>query len=416
MRARIRTRTYVTALGISAALLLAGCSGDGAKNSADGKSELFMQPVAAQGPDPFTDSTATADASSPPVTRTPQPSPTGTPSATQQGAREISGATPGLYGGTHALGSCDVEKQVRFLTADQAKAGAFAEASGISRADVPAFLRGLTPVVLRADTRVTNHGYRDGRATTFQSVLQSGTAVMVDGRGQPRVRCACGNPVRPPVALKGSPSRQGQTWSGYEPTRVVVVTPAPTVIQNITIVNVVNNTWIERKIGDDGHKDHVVPPPSPTRTPTLTPSTSPSDSPSDSPTPSTTSPSASTSESESATDTGTPSETTSSTACPTATATDSSGNPSPSPWPSGCPTPTPESSEPTGSGTDVSPDDSSDVPTGDSPDVDEPSDTAGDTADTGTTDEDTGPRAVPDTPDQSDGGGLIPDASDGVSP
>ncbi|WP_353946241.1 DUF6777 domain-containing protein [Streptomyces sp. HUAS MG91] len=409
MRARIRTRTYVTALGISAALLLAGCSGDGAKNAADGKGELFLQPVAAQGPDPFTDSTATSDASNPPVTRTPQPAPTGTPSATQQGAREISGATPGLYGGTHALGSCDVEKQVRFLTSDQAKAGAFAEAAGVSTADIPGFLRGLTPVVLRADTRVTNHGYRDGRATTFQSVLQSGTAVLVDGRGTPRVRCACGNPLKQPVALSGSPSRQGKAWNGYEPTKVVVVTPAPTVIQNITIVNVVNNTWIERKTGDDGHKDRVVPAPTPTPTPppSGTPTTPPT------PTPSTTSPSASDSTSESATDTGTPSETTSSTACPTATATDS---PSPSPWPSGCPTPTPESSQPSSSGTDVSPEDSSDVPTSDTPSFDEPSDTGGDTAGTGTTDEGTGPGTVPDTPDRSDGGGLVPDASDGTSP
>ncbi|MFD8565281.1 DUF6777 domain-containing protein [Streptomyces sp. NPDC059639] len=412
MRARNRTRTYVTALGISAALLLAGCSGDGEKNAADGKGELFLQPVAAQGPDPFTDSTATSDASSPPVTRTPQPSPTGTPSATQQGAREISGATPGLYGGTHALGSCDVEAQVRFLVSDQAKAGAFADASGISRSDIAGFLRGLTPVVLRADTRVTNHGYRDGRATTFQSVLQSGTAVMVDGHGAPRVRCACGNPLRQPVALKGSPSRQGQAWNGYEPTKVVVVTPAPTVIENITIVNVVNNTWIERKVGDDGHKDRVVPAPPRTPTPTPTPSTtSPSAT-----SPSATSPSASDSQSESATDTGTPSESTSSTACPTATATDSSGSPSPSPWPSGCPTPTPSTSEPTSSGTDVSPDDSSDVPTGDSPSLDEPSDTTGDTSGSGTTDEDTGPGTVPDTPDQPDSGGLVPDASDGTSP
>ncbi|MCQ4212098.1 DUF6777 domain-containing protein, partial [Streptomyces longispororuber] len=241
MHARTRTRTYVTALGISAALLLAGCSGDGGGSAADGKGELFLQPVAAQGPDPFTDSTATSDASPAPVTRTPQPSPTGTPTA--QGVREISGATPGLYGGTHAVGSCDVEQQIRFLTADRAKAGAFAEASGTSRADIPAYLRGLTSVVLRGDTRVTNHGYRDGHATTFQSVLQAGTAVLVDERGMPRVRCACGNPLKPPVALRGTPNHQGQAWSGYRPTQVVVVTPAPKIIQNITIINIVNNTW-----------------------------------------------------------------------------------------------------------------------------------------------------------------------------
>ncbi|MBO1332060.1 DUF6777 domain-containing protein [Streptomyces sp. VRA16 Mangrove soil] len=404
MRARNRTRTFVTALGASAALLLAGCSGDGDKSAADGKGELFMQPVAAQGPDPFTDSTATSDASPPPVTRTPQPSPTGSPSATQQGVREISGATPGLYGGTHALGSCDVEQQIRFLTADRAKAGAFAGASGISSADIPSFLRGLTPVVLRADTRVTNHGYRDGSATTFQSVLQAGTAVLVDGHGVPRVRCACGNPLKSPVALQGTPNRQGQAWSGYEPTRVVVVTPAPKIIQSITIINIVNNTWIERKIGDDGDHDRVVPPPTPTPTPSPTTPT---------PSPSTTSPSSG--------DATSPS--TSSSACPTvtATATDGTGSPSPSPspWPSGCPSPTPASTQPSTPDTTTSTDvPGSDAATSDTPGTDQPSDTPSDTGDTfgsgdtGATDQDTGPDAVPDTPDQPDSGGLIPDATD----
>ncbi|MFI7343778.1 DUF6777 domain-containing protein [Streptomyces sp. NPDC050085] len=412
MRTRTRARTYVTALGISAALLLAGCSGGGDKNSADGKGELFLQPVAAQGPDPFTDSTAASDASAPPVTRTPQPSPTGSASATVQGERTISGATPGLYGGTHAIGSCDVEQQIRFLTSDQAKAGAFAEASGIERADIPGFLRGLTPVVLRADTRVTNHGYRDGSATTFQSVLQSGTAVLVDGYGMPRVRCACGNPLKPPVAFSGTPSHQGQQWSGYRPAQVVVVTPAPQIIQNITIINVVNNTWIERKIGDEGDHDRVVPPPTPTPV-TPTPTPTPDDS--------TTSPAPTDSDSDSAT----PDEDASSTDCPTPTpsGTSTTGTPTdtPSPWPSGCPTPTPVPATPT---TPDSPDADSaapdsvvpDTPTEDAPDQDVPSeetlpeDVPSD--DTGATGEDTGPDLVPENPDQSDSAGLVPDATD----
>lgn len=279
----------MTALAISAALGLAGCSGGGDKDTADGGRELFLQPVAAQGPDPFTASTAKTAATPPPVTRSPQPSPTG--SATPQGTRSIEGGTPGLYGGTHSVGSCDVDRQVRFLTADQAKARAFAQASGIDRADVPGFLRGLTPVVLRADTRVTNHGFRGGSATSFQSVLQTGTAVLVDDRGLPRVRCACGNPLKPPVAFQGAPRHNGQQWSGYQPTRVVVVTPAPRPIINITIVNIVDNTWIERKIGDeDADQDRATKPPVPPTPPAPTtpakPPTSPSAKDPDSPDPS----------------------------------------------------------------------------------------------------------------------------------
>ncbi|MFF1380952.1 DUF6777 domain-containing protein [Streptomyces sp. NPDC058308] len=279
---RAPTRTHAIVLAISAALAVAGCSGDGEKKTADGGGGLFLQSVAAHGPDPFTDSTAQDAGSPPPVTRSPQPSPTG--SATPQGTRSVSGETPGLYGGTHSVGSCDVDRQVRFLTADRTKADAFARASGIGRAAVPDYLRNLTSVVLRTDTRVTNHGFRDGSATNFQSVLQSGTAVLVDDRGLPRVRCACGNPLGPPVASKSPPRHHGKPWSGYRPAQVVVVTPAPRPITDITIVNIVDNTWIERQTGDEhARNDRATEPPSPpaptptptTPTPTTPPPTSP---------------------------------------------------------------------------------------------------------------------------------------------
>lgn len=251
--------------------------------------------MAETGPDPFTDSTAKSTETPAPVTRTPQPpSPSGTASATAQGMRPVDGATPGLYGGTQSAGSCDVEKQVAFLTSDPTKERAFAHAEGISAASVPGFLRGLTPVVLRADTRVTNHGYRSGEATGFQSVLQAGTAVLVDDRGMPRVRCACGNPLSPPVAFKGTPNTQGQQWSGYRPTQVVVVTPTPKPVTNLVIVNVTDNTWIERKVGDDGQHDKRVPPP-PMPKPHPSDSSDSSASPSTSPPPSSTSPSPSSS-------------------------------------------------------------------------------------------------------------------------
>jgi DNA-binding MarR family transcriptional regulator len=87
-------------------------------------------------------------------------------------------------------------------------------------------LRGLTSVVLRADTQVTDHGFRDGRATSFQSVLQRGTAVLVDNLGVPRVRCKCGNPLTPPKAVTSTPTFKGQAWEGFDAAKVVVVVPA----------------------------------------------------------------------------------------------------------------------------------------------------------------------------------------------
>ncbi|MFE6755313.1 DUF6777 domain-containing protein [Streptomyces sp. NPDC057684] len=365
---RSPTRTFVTAFAISAALLVAGCSGDSDNDASAAKGELFLQPVAATGPDPFTDSTAKTTETPAPVTRTPQPpSPSGTASATTQGMHPVDGATPGLYGGTQSVGSCDVEKQVAFLTSDTAKERAFAGVEGISAASVPDFLRGLTPVVLRADTRVTNHGYRSGEATSYQSVLQAGTAVLVDDRGMPRVRCACGNPLKPPVAFKGTPNTQGQQWSGYRPTEVVVVTPAPKVVTSLVIVNVTNNTWIERKVGDDGQHDKRVPPPP-------MPKPHPSDSSDSSASPSPSSPSTSPSSSGSTS----PSESSSS-ASPPSSQPPTSENSAPASEPASPPTSAPGDA---------------DTPT-DSP----PSDGSSDL----------GPDTAPDSPDLPDGSGLVPD-------
>ncbi|MGW1030392.1 DUF6777 domain-containing protein [Streptomyces sp. NPDC002577] len=266
---------------------LTGCAATGSASAVDGQDEIRLQPVAEAGPDPFTGSAAASTPTPSPASRSPEPpTPSGTATSDVQGLRSVDGSTPGLYGGTLSESSCDVEKQIRFLASDQAKARAFARVAGVAQADVPSYLRGLTPVVLRADTRVTNHGFRDGQATGFQAVLQAGTAVLVDTRGLPRVRCACGNPLTPPVATRTNPAVTGQPWRGYLPEQVVVVTPAPQAMAKVTIVDIVSNTWIERKAGDDGGRDRTVPPPA-TRSPgTPSPSTS---SPS-TPTPSTPSP------------------------------------------------------------------------------------------------------------------------------
>ncbi|MFE2328068.1 DUF6777 domain-containing protein [Streptomyces sp. NPDC059385] len=236
------------ALFAALGLLAAGCGGHdkATANAGPESQEVYLQPVASAGPDPFTTSSATAESA--PV-QPPLPNPTG------RGIRTIGADTPGLYGGTQRLGSCDVEQQVRHLTEDNAKARAFAEAADIEQAKIPEFLRGLTPVVLRADTRVTNHGFRDGRADGYQSVLQAGTAVLVDEHGMPRVRCGCGNPLGSPRAAKGAPVHKGDAWNGYQPNQVVVIEPTVHVINHLVIVNIADNTWLERKHGDDGAQD-----------------------------------------------------------------------------------------------------------------------------------------------------------------
>ncbi|MET9930045.1 MULTISPECIES: DUF6777 domain-containing protein [unclassified Streptomyces] len=234
----------------ASALLLAGCSSGGTGAGSAGRpvaapaQDVLLQAAAVPGPDPFTAST---------VRNTVRPSdPPGAPE--ERRARELDGATPGLYGGTRAVGSCDVERQVSLLTGDAKKARAFAEASGIPEAGVAAWLRGLTPVVLRVDARVTGHGYRGGRAEAHQAVLQSGTAVLVDQYGSPRVRCAGGNPLRAPGADRGG-VYVGVPWDAFDPDHVVVVRPTGAVVTSLVIVNATDRTWIERRTGSDGEAD-----------------------------------------------------------------------------------------------------------------------------------------------------------------
>jgi hypothetical protein len=247
---------------------------DGGSTSAGGDGEVFLQAAAKTGPDPFTESTA-KDSSVPPVSA----SPTDT-SGPANAVRGVDGGAPGLYGGTRKVSSCDVEKQVKALQADPSKNRAFASVVGVQPTGVPAYLRSLTPVQLRMDTRVTNHGYRDGAPTSYQAVLQAGTAVLVDSHGVPRTRCACGNPLTPPVAQQTTPKPTGDTWSSYQPSNVVVVAPSTTVINIFVIYDPDHHDWIARHRGDTGGKDHKTHPPtrpSPSvSASTLPPPTSPS--------------------------------------------------------------------------------------------------------------------------------------------
>ncbi|MBE8470183.1 DUF6777 domain-containing protein [Streptomyces justiciae] len=358
-------RVAVLATAVVAAVVLAlvfsRSDGGGGGGTAKG-GEVFLQTASKTGPEPFTESTAN-DSSAPPVS----PSPA-TESAATNAVRGVDGGAPGLYGGTRNVSSCDVEAQIKALQAAPAKNNAFASVAGVQPSRVPAYLRALTPVQLRMDTRVTNHGYRDGAATSYQAVLQAGTAVLVDSRGVPRVRCACGNPLTPPVAQQTTPKQTGDRWASYRPTNVVVVAPSITVINVFVIYDPDENEWIARHRGDTGHKDqHTVPPvnPSPsvtvtTPTPPTTP-TSPSTTP---PTgPSSPAPCVSTA---TGTPTGTP--TGSATPCPPTSASPSSPTPSSAPV-----VPEPETTEPATPQEDTPEEQSSlGTPAPDAPDVTSP--------------------------------------------
>jgi hypothetical protein len=179
--------------------------------------EILLVSAADAGADPFTppvDPPAPADAAAL------------VSAAPQSGVTPAAGAP--LYGGSGDDRVCDREAMISFLTANAAQGQAWAGVAGIPYANLASYIRSLTPTVLLYDTRVTNHSFAGGRATPLQSVLQAGTAVLVDSSGQPVARCKCGNPLRPPIPAVAKPTYVGTPWPGFQPgvfVTVVVVVP-----------------------------------------------------------------------------------------------------------------------------------------------------------------------------------------------
>ncbi len=236
-----------------------------------GTSEVFAEPAASTGQDPVTKSTAN-DSSPTPSAKPRKPS--------GGGNSTFEGATPGLYGGTRNSASCDVEKQITYLTGSPERNQAFAGVLGKKPGQVPSYLRSLTPLQLAYDTRVTNHGFKDGKATAFQSVLQAGTAVMVDSYGVPRVRCKCGNPLTEPTPLQGNVKTVGTKWPGYEPSNAVVVKPAKTKIKEFVLRDPKTGKWFKRPEGSTGTTDTPTAPPDETPSGPTTSESPPNGSPS----------------------------------------------------------------------------------------------------------------------------------------
>ncbi len=234
-----------------------------------GPPEIFLEPATAAGQNPFTPSAAI-----------PQPKPTN-PGADPAGApvpgggvRTANGDLPGLYGGSQNLTTCDTAVMVTFLAQNPDKGRAWASVFNITPEQIPAFVADLTPVLLRTDTRVTNHGFADGQATSLQSVLQAGTAVLVDKFGVPRVRCACGNPLLEPTAVT-SEVYSDQRWATFSPQSLSTVRPSQTAIGTFILYDPVTGIFFGRPRGGNGTNDvadpRAAPPPPPPVTETPPP-------------------------------------------------------------------------------------------------------------------------------------------------
>ncbi|HKS46900.1 MAG TPA: DUF6777 domain-containing protein [Amycolatopsis sp.] len=246
-RGKHRPSWVRSGLVLLAVLLLAAAGAGGwylASGPGRATDTVVREAVRTTGENPFT----------PPV-GTDQPNVTPPPNS----GGTFAGNTEGLYGGTMNNSSCDAQKLTGYLQSHPDKGAAWAGVLGIMPAQIPGYVAGLTPMILRSDTAVTNHGYVDGHATTVHSVLQAGTAVLVDDRGVPRVKCYCGNPLTPPSA-SAKRTYSGPAWPGFSPTDVTTIQPSNVVINVFVVVNIANNQVILRRQGDTtAAKDTVAP-------------------------------------------------------------------------------------------------------------------------------------------------------------
>jgi hypothetical protein len=199
---------------VAAGLLLSGGSNSGTSGTSANPDEVFLQPTNSTGANPFTPNVGTDAVVSRSVSSSLPAGSGGVPS--------YSGNTVGLYGGTLNTRSCNPQQLISYLTATPAKARAWAAAEGIPVSQIPAYINSLTPMILRYDTRVTNHGFLNGVANPIPEILQAGQAVLVDNHGVPRARCYCGNPLTPPTPV-AHPVYTGQRWTGFSPTTVVTL-------------------------------------------------------------------------------------------------------------------------------------------------------------------------------------------------
>jgi uncharacterized protein DUF6777 len=194
-------------VGLVILLLLGGIAFVSARVLSGGETVLFQEPESA-GPDPFTDpavftsdtEVVTTTTTTPTTTTTVAATPT--PSVTTTTFTTITQPAQGPFGGSGKKGECDPEKLIEFLDENPERKEAWADVLEIDVEDVEDYVRSLTPVILSRDARVTNYGFKDGKAYGFQSILAEGTAVLIDSQGELVVRCYCGNPLTPPRQIK----------------------------------------------------------------------------------------------------------------------------------------------------------------------------------------------------------------------
>ncbi len=272
-----------------------GLLGHPAGTTAQASGEIYLAPAAAVGANPFTASVMVGQTSVPPTTAPPAPAeappvagaqpppapppdqqappppapapPPPTPAETPPvvaasvdaappaAITTVSGSVPQLYGGTVGSGACDPQRLADLLAAAPDVAADWAFAQGVDTTAVPDLIQGLAPVLLLDDARVTDWGRVDGRAVPRQTVLEDGTAVMVDSFGAPRVRCLSGDPLGPPEVVRKGSRFVGSPWPRFRPANLVVIVPAPAPLPQVVLLDTGSGQAFARPVGGTGKSD-----------------------------------------------------------------------------------------------------------------------------------------------------------------
>lgn len=149
----------------------------------------------------------------------------------------LSGDTPGLFASPVGSAACDIDQLLSLLATDPERANAFASALQIDPGNLDRYVSGLTAVFTRIDLRVTSYGYLGQAAQPFQAVLEAGTAVMVNDRGVPSVRCVSSSPLGAATAVSAEPAYTEPAWGSFDPSGLITITAAPSPISTIDVLD-----------------------------------------------------------------------------------------------------------------------------------------------------------------------------------
>ncbi|MBI5157687.1 MAG: hypothetical protein HZA58_06675 [Acidimicrobiia bacterium] len=160
--------------------------------------------------------------------------------------------SPGTYGGMVTGDVCDVSVLSGTLAADDRLAAAWGAPLEVAATYLRDFIDTLTPVVLLADTAVTDHELRGDRVASRQAILQRGTAVLVDPVGVPRVRCMSGSPLRAPQPLPDDVQFRGEPWPGFSLDVIRRVPAGDRMVKSFVLIDVRTGHSVIKPAGIEG--------------------------------------------------------------------------------------------------------------------------------------------------------------------